>query len=97
MELDTLTIGSKIRCERKKAGLTQVQLAERMRVSQQAVGQLEKSKNLWVGTLLKVSDALGVSYTKFLEVNPQVQQESLSDYSTLELIQELERRERERL
>ena len=94
---DKLGIGSKIRYERKKAGLTQAQLAERMQMSQQAVGQLEKSKNLWVDTLLKVADALGVPYTKFLEVEPQVQQWSLSDYSTLELIQELERRERERL
>lgn len=94
---DKLGIGSKIRYERKKAGLTQAQLAERMQVSQQAVGQLEKSKNVWVGTLLKVADALGVPYTRLLEVKPQVQQKNLSDYSTLELIQELERRERERL
>lgn len=95
---DKLEIGNKIRCERKKAGLTQAQLAERCGICSPNLRKYETGKQVPKLTMLKrIADALGISYYNFLGPEPQVQQKSLSDYSTLELIQELERRERERL
>ena len=92
---DKLGIGSKIRYERQKAGLTQAQLAKKIGVSESRISQYERGlENPRVCTLLKIADAIGVPYSNWgTEAHPK----SLSDYSTLELIQELERRERERL
>lgn len=98
MVFDASTIGSKIRYERQKAGLTQEQLAGRCGICSSNLRKYETGKQIPKFQMVeRIADALEVSYTKFLEVEPQAQQKSLSDYSTLELIQELERRERERL
>lgn len=92
---DKLGIGSKIRYERKKAGLTQAQLAAKIGVSESRISQYERGmENPRVCTLLKIADVIGVPYYSW---GPETSKKSLSDYSTLELIQELERRERERL
>lgn len=95
---DKLEIGSKIRYERKKAGLTQAQLAERCGICSPNLVKYETGKQVPRLQMLKrIGDAIGIPYTRFLDMESQAYQKNLSDYSTLELIQELERRERERL
>lgn len=95
---DKLGIGSKIRYERKKVGLTQAQLAERCGICSPNIVKYETGKQIpKFGTLKRIADALGISYYNFIETESQAPEKSLSDYSTLELLQELERRERERL
>ena len=57
-----MTTGEKIRAARKKAGLTQTELAERLGVGYSAVGQWELGlRNPKFETLKKISAALGCS------------------------------------
>ena len=44
---------------RRQAGLTQCQMAEKLKVSQPAYASFEKGGNLRVGTLQKIASALG--------------------------------------
>ena len=58
---DMMTIGEKIKDARKKAGLTQEQLAEKLEVSQVMVAQYENNvRNPKLETLKKISNALEV-------------------------------------
>ena len=57
-----LTLGSRVRAARRQAGLNQRQLADRARVSDRYVGQLEKGQaNVSVGVLVRVAQALGIA------------------------------------
>ena len=57
-----VSVGDNIRRCRKEKGWTQARLAQELQVSQQMIGQFEKSKNPpKISTLLKIADALGVS------------------------------------
>lgn len=98
MVFDASTIGSKIRYERQKAGLTQAQLAGRCGICSSNLRKYETGKQIPKFQMVeRIADAIGIPLIRFLEIESEVPQKSLSDYSTLELIQELERRERERL
>jgi DNA-binding XRE family transcriptional regulator len=54
-------IGKKVREIRKKEGLTQVALAEKIGISQQIISRIEKGiENISLSTLKRVADGLGV-------------------------------------
>lgn len=55
-----MTIGEKIKQARKKAGLTQKQLGEKLGISQSAIVQFEhKTSNPNIETISKIADAIG--------------------------------------
>ncbi len=65
--MDNLKIGNYIQLLRKKAGLTQKELAERLNISFQAVSKWENGESLPdTGILLELSDILGTSVDKLL-------------------------------
>ena len=55
-----LQLSNRIFEERKKAGLTQTQLANKAQISQQQLSKIEKGLNFNIKTFLKVCYALGV-------------------------------------
>lgn len=61
-------VGDRVRSLRKKVGLTQAQLAERARLSEEAIGGIERGRfSPTVETLQKISGVLGVDlYELFL-------------------------------
>jgi transcriptional regulator with XRE-family HTH domain len=62
-----MEIGDRIRVERRKAGLTQVQLAERLGVDKSAVAQWESPnsrKGITLTNLLRVADVLAIKLSK---------------------------------
>jgi len=56
---DALRVGMLINKFRKQAGLTQVQLAEKLGVTQQAVSKMEWGEEIQLSTLNSVMKALG--------------------------------------
>lgn len=59
---DNMTIGERIKNERKKAGLTQQELADRLGVSFANISQYENNKrNPKHETVFKIADAIGVN------------------------------------
>lgn len=69
------TIGSRIKAERKRAGMTQAALAKKIGVSFQTVAQWENNlRNPKFETVSRIADALGVSvfdfYQKLPHLNP---------------------------
>lgn len=64
---DMRTIGEKIRIIRKKAGLTQIEAAERASLSDRAYADIERGEaNMRVETLLRICRALKVSPDEIL-------------------------------
>lgn len=62
-----MSIGNKIRDARKKAGLTQKELGERLGISYQTIAQWENNlRNPKFTTLQKIADALHVDVSVFL-------------------------------
>lgn len=53
-------IGENIKKARKRAGLTQKQLADKLDISASAVGQFEKSNNLRFETVQKIAEVLSI-------------------------------------
>lgn len=66
-----MTIGEKIKRARKKAGLTQKQLGEKMGVSFQSIAQWENDlRNPKLDTLIRIAKALGVPVASLIPGNP---------------------------
>ncbi|GAB3643351.1 helix-turn-helix domain-containing protein [Spirosoma arcticum] len=66
--METKLIGSKIAETRKKANLSQLQLAQQVFVSPQAVGKWERGESLPdIVTLTRLSQTLGVDLNYFSE------------------------------
>ncbi len=64
-----MDIGKRIKEARKNAGLTQVQLAEKLNVTHSMIGQYETGKRKpKLDTLMKIASALEVPYEYFLEL-----------------------------
>lgn len=79
-------VGENIRKLRRKKGLTQAELANKMGVSQQMVNQYENGKlNPKLETAKKIASALEVPVLELLSF-------SLADVPTSELLAEIERR-----
>ena len=63
-----MSIGNNIRKMRKKAGLTQKELGERLGISQAAIGQFENdSSNPKTETIIKLASALNISATELFD------------------------------
>ena len=61
------SIGKKIRKYRKERGMTQEELAEKLDLSINYVGALERAeKNLTVTNLINIANVLGVGITELL-------------------------------
>lgn len=62
------TIGDRIREERESAGLTQLELANKIGITPQAVSQYERGiKNPKITTIYRFADAIGVSPSKLFD------------------------------
>lgn len=61
-----MTIGDNIRRFRKREGLTQQQLGDKLGVSQSAIGQFEKGTSLKIETIQKIAAVLKISVTALL-------------------------------
>ena len=67
-----INIGLKVSYFRKKAGLTQEQLAERMNVATSFIGQIEALnivKSISLDTLFRIAKSLDVAPYKFLVID----------------------------
>ncbi len=65
-----MSIGDNIRNFRKERGLSQLQLGERLKVSQQMIGQFENNANPpKLETLQKIATALDISLEQLLDIN----------------------------
>ena len=63
-----MTIGERIKQYREKAGLTQVELAEKIDAYQETISQIEHDKiGITVAKLRKICDALGVTIADIVE------------------------------
>ena len=90
---EKLTVGENLRIERRKAGLTQKALSDLSGIPVITIQGYESGKfTPKYSAIQKLCAAMGIPRSSLL---PDIY--DLSNYSTLELIQELERRERERL
>lgn len=54
-------LGNRIRQERQRRGITQEQLAEKVDISVNFMSLIENGRNMSIETLVKISNALGVS------------------------------------
>lgn len=67
-----MTIGEKIKEARKKAGMSQQELADRLEIKSAGISQWEKDKRTpKLQTLLKIADAIGISITELLMLSPE--------------------------
>lgn len=64
-----LTIGERIKEAREEKGLTQRQVADRMGVKYQNIGQYERGlRTPKIGTIRRIADALGVKVSELIEL-----------------------------
>lgn len=64
-----MTIGEQIRKARIRAGLTQGELAQKLGISYQSIGQWERSqRNPKLDTIRKIAEALDVSMNDLFEI-----------------------------
>lgn len=77
-----MSIGTIIREQRKKAGLSQEQLAERINVSRQAITKWETEKGIPdVTNLIALSDEFGVSLDELIKGDVTVKNKIIADSS----------------
>lgn len=75
-----MSLGERIREQRKRAGLSQEQLAERLHVSRQAVTKWEADKGIPdVANLIAISDAFGWSLDELIKGEAAVQKKLIAD------------------
>lgn len=65
-------IGSIIRNERIRKGLTQEELGERVGVGKAQISKIESGKGLTIKTVTKVLDALSISASVVLKDEPEI-------------------------
>lgn len=77
-----MSLGEKIREQRKKAGLSQEQLAEKLNVSRQAITKWETDKGIPdVGNLIAISDEFGLSLDELVRGDVAVKKKIIADSS----------------
>ncbi|HNX59534.1 MAG TPA: helix-turn-helix transcriptional regulator [Spirochaetota bacterium] len=59
-EYDILSLAYRIHTEREKQGLSQKDLADKAKVTQQQLSSIEKGSNFTIKTLLRINKALGL-------------------------------------
>lgn len=75
-----MSLGEKIRERRKKAGLSQEQLAEKLNVSRQAVAKWETDKGIPdVGNLIAISEEFSWSLDEMIKGDNAVKKKIVSD------------------
>lgn len=76
-----MTIGERIKEFRLKAGLTQSELAEKLGIPYQSIGQWERGlRSPKIETLQKIASALGVPLSQLLTQNEQIGTAYLEDF-----------------
>lgn len=75
-----MTVGERIKAARKKAGMTQKELADKLGIPYQGISQYERGiRNPKIDTLVKIADSLGVSAPSLLgKSSERAASESLS-------------------
>ena len=96
------TVGENIKYYRKLKGMKQRQLAEKSSLSERSIISYENGKRFpKIEQLISLSKALGISVDKLnpdIDLpNVQIIEKPLSEYSTKELLEELLRRENEKV
>lgn len=77
-----MSLGEKIREQRKKAGLSQEQLAEKLNVSRQAITKWETDKGIPdVANLIVISDEFGLSLDELIKGDIAVKKKIIADSS----------------
>lgn len=79
-----MTIGEKIREARKKAGMSQQELADKLEIKSAGISQWEKDKRTpKLQTMLRIADAIGISITELLALSPENEETIRKDVETL--------------
>lgn len=77
-----MNLGAIIREQRKKAGLSQEQLAEKINVSRQAITKWETEKGIPdIANLIALSDEFGMSLDELIKENITVKNKIIADSS----------------
>ena len=71
-------IGSIIRKERIRKGLTQEELGERVGVGKAQISKIESGKGLTIKTVTKVLDALSISASVVLKDEPEIDKNAIA-------------------
>ncbi len=75
-----MTLGEKIKDYRKKAGLSQEQLAENLNVSRQAITKWENDKGIPdISNLIAISDEFGLSLDELIKEDNVVKRKIIAD------------------
>ncbi|MDE6606720.1 MAG: helix-turn-helix domain-containing protein [Lachnospiraceae bacterium] len=78
-----MSLGEKIRDQRKRAGLSQEQLAEKLNVSRQAITKWETNKGVPdISNLIAISDEFGLSLDELIKGDNVVKKKLISDSSS---------------
>lgn len=78
-----ISLGEKIRDYRKKAGLSQEQLAEELNVSRQAITKWETNKGVPdISNLIAISDEFGITLDELIKEDAVVKKKIISDSSS---------------
>lgn len=81
--MESIRLGEKIRDQRKKAGLSQEQLAEKLNVSRQAITKWETNKGIPdISNLIAISDEFGLSLDELIKGDNVVKKKLISDSSS---------------
>lgn len=79
----TMSLGEKIREQRKKAGLSQEQLAEKLNVSRQAITKWETDNGIPdISNLIAISDEFNLSLDELIKEDQIVKKKILADSSS---------------
>lgn len=77
-----MSLGEKIKELRRKAGMSQEQLAEKLNVSRQAITKWETDKGIPdIANLIAISDEFGLSLDELIKGNVSVKKKIISDSS----------------
>ena len=77
-----MSLGEKIREQRKQAGLSQEQLAEKLNVSRQAITKWETDKGIPdIANLIAISEEFGLSLDELIKGDHSVKKKIVSDSS----------------
>lgn len=77
-----MSLGEKIREQRKKAGLSQEQLAEKLNVSRQAITKWETENGILdIANLVAISDEFGLSLDELIKGDITVKKKIIADSS----------------
>lgn len=81
--MKSISLGEKIRDQRKRSGLSQEQLAQKLNVSRQAITKWETNKGVPdISNLIAISDEFGLSLDELIKGDNVVKKKLISDSSS---------------